>query len=80
MECFLFPIFNFRIIQTVLPSQFAFAISIYYCGVDIGYGVGAVVWGYVGQYLGYQAIFYLAAITLIIMLLADQFIYQKFKI
>lgn len=76
----LFPIFNFRIIQTVLPSQFAFATSIYYCGVDIGYGVGAVVWGYVGQYLGYQAIFYLAAITLIIMLLADQFIYQKFKI
>lgn len=32
----LFPIFNYRIIQTVDASQFAFATSIYYCALDIG--------------------------------------------
>lgn len=73
----LFPIFNYRIIQTVDSSQFAFATSIYYCGLDIGYGLGAVAWGYVSQYFGYHIVYILAAILLGIMAFADQIVYKK---
>ena len=73
----LFPIFNYRIIQTVDASQFAFATSIYYCGLDIGYGIGAVAWGYLGQCFGYQAIYVLAAGLLGIMAIMDQMVYKK---
>lgn len=73
----LFPIFNYRIIQTVDSSQFAFATSIYYCGLDIGYGLGAIVWGNVIQYLGYRSIYILAASILIIMAILDRISYRK---
>lgn len=73
----LYPIFNYRIIQTVDPSQFAFATSIYYCGLDIGYGLGAVAWGYVSQYLGYHTVYVLAAVLLVIMAFIDQIVYKK---
>lgn len=73
----LYPIYNFRIIQTVLPSQFAFAASIYYCSVDLGYGIGAIIWGYVVQYFNYQTIYFLAALVLIIMAFIDQFAFSK---
>ena len=73
----LFPIFNYRIIQTVDTSQFAFVTSIYYCGLDIGYGLGAVVWGYMGQYFGYHVVYILAAILLGIMAILDQIVHKK---
>lgn len=73
----LFPIFNYRIIQTVDSSQFAYATSIYYCGLDIGYGLGAVIWGYISQYFGYHTVYFLAAILLVIMAFLDQIIYRK---
>mgnify|MGYP005795248281 FL=1 len=73
----LFPIFNYRIIQTVDPSQFAFATSIYYCGLDIGYGLGAVVWGYVSQFFGYQVLYVVAALLIVVMIVFDQIVYQK---
>jgi len=70
----LFPIFNYRIIQTVDSSQFAFATSIYYCGLDIGYGLGAIVWGYVIECLGYHNVYIIAGLLLGIMILMDQII------
>ena len=73
----LFPIFNYRIIQTVDPSQFAFATSISYCGLDIGYGLGAVVWGYVSQFFGYQVLYVVAALLVVVMIVFDQIVYQK---
>ena len=73
----LFPIFNYRIIQTVDASQFAFATSIYYCGLDIGYGLSAIAWGYVVQYFGYHVIYVLAALLLIVMAMIDQIVYKK---
>ena len=73
----LFPIFNYRIIQTVDPSQFAFATSIYYCGLNIGYGLGAVVWGYVSQFFGYQILYVVAALLIVVMIVFDQIVYQK---
>lgn len=76
----LFPIFNYRIIQAVGISQIAFGTSLYYCGVDIGYGLGAIAWGYVGQYFNYHMIYILAGLLLVVMALFDQIIYQKEKI
>ena len=73
----LFPIFNYRIIQTVNASQFAFATSIYYCGLDIGYGLSAIAWGYVAQYFGYHVIYVLAALLLMVMAMIDQIVYKK---
>lgn len=76
----LFPIFNYRIIQTVSSSQLAFATSLYYCGLDIGYGLGAILWGYVGQYFGYGYIYILAAILLRVMAFVNQASYKKLTI
>ncbi len=73
----LFPIFNYRIIQTVDASQFAFATSIYYCRLDIGYGLSAIAWGYVVQYFGYHVIYVLAALLLMVMAMIDQIVYKK---
>ena len=75
----LFPIFNYRIIRTVDASQFAYATSIYYCGLDLGYGIGALIWGYVSQYAGYQALYLIAALVLLIMAVLDQCLYIREK-
>lgn len=73
----LFPIFNYRIIRTVDQSRFAFATSVYYCGLDIGYGVGAVIWGYVIQLADYRALFIIASIIVILMGILDQVVMKK---
>lgn len=76
----LFPIFNYRIIEAVGTSQIAFGTSLYYCGVDIGYGLGAVAWGTIAQYTHYSLVYILAGGLLVIMAILDQLIYSKSQI
>lgn len=72
----LFPLFNYRIIQTVDKTQFAYASSIYYSVLDIGYGLSAIVWGVVSQYFGFQTIYLLAAGLLVVMAILDRITYK----
>lgn len=44
---------------------------------NIGYGLGAVVWGYVSQFFGYQVLYVVAALLIVVMIVFDQIVYQK---
>ena len=44
---------------------------------NIGYGLGAVVWGYVSQFFGYQVLYVVAALLIVVMIVFDQIFYQK---
>lgn len=73
----LFPLFNYRIIQTVDASQFAYATSIYYCSLDFGYGIGAIIWGYISQYSGFQVMYLLAGALIGVMAVLDQLLLRE---
>lgn len=76
----LFPIFNYRIIKAVGTDQIAFGTSLYYCGVDIGYGIGAMAWGTLAQFTNYYLVYIFAGGLIAIMAILDQFIYHRIHI
>lgn len=77
---FLYPIFNYRIIRTVDVTQYAFGASIYYCAMDIAYGIGGFMWGYVAQGMGSNTVFFIAGSLIVLMLVLDTFIYKKWDL
>ena len=44
---------------------------------NIGYRLRAVVWGYVSQFFGYQVLYVVAALLIVVMIVFDQIFYQK---
>ena len=76
----LFPIFNYRILRTVDVTQHAFGASIYYCSLDIAYGIGGFTWGYVAQGMGSSTVFVIAGSLILVMLVLDTIIYKKWDL
>ena len=76
----LFPIFNYRILRTVDATQHAFGASIYYCALDIAYGIGGFMWGYVAQGMGSNTVFVIAGSLILVMLVLDTIIYKKWDL
>jgi MFS family permease len=79
MGC-LYPIFNYRILRTVDITQHAFGASMYYCSMDIAYGIGGFMWGYVAQWFGSNMVFVIAGSLILVMLVLDTFIYKKWEL
>ena len=77
---FLYPIFNYRILRTVDATQHAFGASMYYCAMDIAYGIGGFMWGYVAQGIGSHMVFVIAGSLILVMLALDTFIYKKWDL
>ncbi|MBE5956365.1 MAG: MFS transporter [Lachnospiraceae bacterium] len=77
---FLYPIFNYRILRTVDVTQHAFGASMYYCAMDIAYGIGGFMWGYVAQAIGSNMVFIIGGSLILVMLVLDTFIYKKWDL
>ena len=77
---FLYPIFNYRILRTVDVTQHAFGASIYYCAMDIAYGIGGFMWGYVAQGIGSNMVFIIAGSLILVMLVLDTIIHKKWDL
>ncbi len=77
---FLWPLYNYRIIRTVDKSQYAFGSAMYYCSIDVGYGLGAFFWGYVVQMMGSAMVYMIGAALIVVMLVLDALVYRKWKL
>ena len=77
---FLYPIFNYRILRTVDVTQHAFGASMYYCSMDIAYGIGGFMWGYVAEAIGSNMVFIIGGSLILVMLVLDTFIYKKWDL
>jgi len=77
---FLYPIFNYRILRTVDVTQHAFGASMYYCAMDIAYGIGGFMWGYVAEAIGSNMVFIIGGSLILVMLVLDTFIYKKWDL
>lgn len=54
------PILNTVVVLFASPHRKGEAVAVYYCAMDIGVGLGAIIWGVVAQYFGFSFIYILA--------------------
>lgn len=50
-----------RVMNGCPPNRRGAATATYYLGFDMGFGIGGVLWGAVGQYISYLGVYYFAA-------------------
>lgn len=56
------PIINTYLIQTLPGNKKGLANALYFSALDIGYGIGSVIWGVIAMKMGYVQVFYAASI------------------
>lgn len=62
------PSVNLGMLRCVPENNRGFANAFYYCSIDLGYGLGSLVWGMFVMPSGYQQIFYRASILMSVVL------------
>ena len=55
------PIINTYLIQTLPGNKKGLANALYFSALDIGYGIGSVIWGVIAMKMGYVQVFYAAS-------------------
>lgn len=73
----LLPSFNSIFVLLTPPKYKGTAIAVYYCAIDIGIGVGSVIWGLVSQAYGFSTIYLLSAGCCLIALILYYFVLYK---
>ncbi len=64
----LLPLLNVYILSGIPSTARGTANALYYSGIDVGYGLGSIMWGLVASHLGYSTIYLLAAILIVLSL------------
>ncbi len=67
------PIINTYLIQNVPGNKKGTANALYFSALDIGYGIGSVIWGFVAMTMGYVQVFYLSAVLQVAAILLTVF-------
>lgn len=70
-------VLNSIAIQKTTPDKYGVASSTTLLGIDLGFIVGSAVWGIIADMLGYEIVFVLATIFLIISAVVSMFIIDK---
>ncbi len=72
-----FPTFQAMALRDAPQNRHGAATATVMSGFDIGFGVGAVAWGFVANALGYAAIYYLSAALLLLSLVVYLYLLRK---
>ena len=64
------PIINTYVLQTLPSNKRGLANALYFSGLDIGFGLGSVIWGLVASGMGYVQVFYFSAVLQAVAILA----------
>ncbi len=60
------PIVNTYVIQSLPSDKKGMANALYFSGLDIGYGLGSVIWGLIASNMGYIQVFHFSALLQVI--------------
>lgn len=71
------PIYNFRLLKRAQESDYLYLTSLYYCAVDAGLGLGALLWGIIANYISVNFIYVVASGILLVLIIIDSFYYRK---
>lgn len=58
----LMPLMNAVVLRDILSAQRGRATAIFSSGMDVAYGMGAIIWGIFASHFGYFAVYCVAAI------------------
>ena len=74
------PIMNAIVIKRSSPERRGAANATYYATMDIGFGMGSLVWGIISQLAGFTAVFLGCALCIVISVLAYYLILHRFHV